>query len=247
MTPEEAATALCTARQLLVVLDCDGTLTPIAEHPSLARPNRATLAVLERLAAASGTEVAVVSGRRRAELEDLFPIEGIELVGGHGAEWEEKTRLEARERELLESVRSDLEAIAARHPGTLIEIKPTSVAIHYRQAEGEEEKVVEEVMIGPARKPRVRVLAGKKVIELSVSRWDKGDAVRRLRERHAADMTCYIGDDVTDEDAFGALSTADIGVKVGSGETLATMRLESQTDVVPFLESLAVARELHIF
>ena len=99
-------------------------------------------------------------------------------------------------------------------------------------------------MIGPARKPRVRVLAGKKVIELSVSRWDKGDAVRRLRERHAADMTCYIGDDVTDEDAFGALSTADIGVKVGSGETLATMRLESQTDVVPFLERLAAARHL---
>src|SRR5690606_40830800 len=71
------STALCTARQLLVVLDCDGTLTPIAEHPSLARPNRATLAVLERLAAAPGTEVAVVSGRRRAELEDLFPIEEI--------------------------------------------------------------------------------------------------------------------------------------------------------------------------
>src|SRR5690606_41295134 len=120
-----AATARCRARQLLVVLDCDGTLPPIAEHPSLARPNRATLAVLERLAAAPGTEVAVVSGRRRAELEDLFPIEGIELVGGHGAEWEEKTRPEAREQELLESVRSDLEAIAARHPGTLIEIKPT--------------------------------------------------------------------------------------------------------------------------
>ncbi|HEX7098418.1 MAG TPA: trehalose-phosphatase [Acidimicrobiia bacterium] len=247
MTSEEAAAALATARHLLVILDCDGTLTPIADHPSLARPNRATLAVVERLAAAPDTFVAVVSGRPRSELEDLFPISGVDLVGGHGAEWEGDEELDGEQRELLGKVRSDLEAIAAGHPGTLVEIKPTSIAIHYRQAIDAEEKVVEQVMRGPAQRPRVRVMAGKKVIELSVSRWDKGDAVRRLREKYDADLVCYVGDDVTDEDAFAALLANDVGVKVGPGDTQASMRLESQTDVVPFLESLAVARELHIF
>ena len=79
---------------------------------------------------------------------------------------------------------------------------------------------------------------------LSVSRKDKGDAVRHLRERHLAGTVCFIGDDITDEDAFRALLDGDVGIKVGEGETSAIMRLESQADVVPFLEDLASAREL---
>ncbi len=246
MNREEAAAALATARRLLVICDYDGTLTPIVADPSLARPNPATVAVLQRLAAAPDTVVAVVSGRRRPELEDMISIEGVDLVGGHGAETGEESELDDDDRELLDLVRTDLEIIAAAIEGALLEVKPTSVALHYRQAGGAGENLVARVMTGPARRSGVRVLAGKKVVELSVSSKDKGDAVRRLRERHLAGTVCFIGDDVTDEDAFRALLDGDVGIKVGEGETSATMRLPSQADVVPFLEELAAARELHL-
>ncbi len=246
MNREEAAAVLATARNLLVVCDFDGTLTPIVAHPALARPNQDTLAVLRRLAAAPDTSVAVVSGRRRAELEEMLSVEGVDLVGGHGAETENEVELDDDDLELLGLLRADLEGIANGAEGTLLEVKPSSVALHYRQAAGDGEELVTRVMTGPARRSGVRVLAGKKVIELSVSRKNKGDAVRHLRERHLAGTVCFIGDDVTDEDAFRALFDGDVGIKVGEGETSAIMRLESQADVVPFLEELAAARELHL-
>lgn len=246
MNREEAAAALATARRLLVACDFDGTLTPIVEHPSLARPNPATVAALRRLAEAPDTVVAVVSGRRRSELAEMLDLEGVDLVGGHGSEGEDEPDLDDEAIELLGLLRSDLEGIAYGMEGALLEVKPTSVALHYRQAPGAGEDLVARVMTGPARRSGVRVLAGKKVIELSVSRKDKGDAVRQLRERHLAGTVCFIGDDVTDEDAFRALLEGDIGIKVGEGETSAIMRLESQADVVPFLEDLAAARERHL-
>ncbi|MFO7299425.1 MAG: trehalose-phosphatase [Actinomycetes bacterium] len=245
MTPEQAAAALASAATLLVVLDCDGTLVPITDHPSLARPNRETLTVLEQLTGVDGTHVAVVSGRPRSQLEDLFPVPGIELVGGHGSEWEgADPPVDEDDRHLLDEMRSWIEDIAAAHPGSLVEIKPASVALHYRQFEGDEASLVEQVMLGPARLPRVRVLAGKKVVELTVSRRDKGDAVRQLMERLHPDLTCYLGDDLTDEDAFAVLGPNDIGIKVGEGETRAVLRLESQADVLPFLQNLVRARAL---
>ena len=246
MKREEAAAALAGAGNLLVILDYDGTLTPIVEHPSQARPSRSVLDVLGRLADAPDTSVAVVSGRRRSELEDFLSVEGVDLVGGHGAESEDGPELEKEDLDLLDRVRADLERIAQGNQGVLLEVKATSIALHYRQVEGGGEEIVAQVMTGPARRPGVRVLAGKKVVELSVSRRDKGDAVRQLREHHLAGVVCFIGDDVTDEDAFRALRQGDVGVKVGDGETAAAMRLESQADVVPFLEELASARERHL-
>ena len=242
----QAAAALANARHLLVIVDYDGTLAPIVEHPSLARPNRSTLAVLKRLASAPDTTVAVVSGRRRVDLEDFVSVDGVDLVGGHGAESDDAPELEQEVRELLDQVRTDLEEIAEANQGVLLEVKPTSIAMHYRQVEGAGEEIVAQVMTGPARRSGVRVLAGKRVVELSVSRRDKGDAVRQLRERHLAGTVCFIGDDLTDEDAFRVLLEGDVGVKVGEGETSAVMRLESQADVVPFLEELAAARERHL-
>lgn len=246
MKPEEAAAALATAQRLLVILDYDGTLTPIVEHPALARPSRSTIHALERLASVSDTAVAVVSGRRLSDLEDFLDVDGVDLVGGHGAESEEGPDLEEDDLELLGAVRADLEEIAEANPGVLLEVKPTSVALHYRQIESSGEEIVARVMTGPARRSGIRVLAGKKVVELSVSRRDKGDAVRQLRERHLAGTVCFVGDDVTDEDAFRALLEGDVGVKVGEGETSAVMRLESQSDVIPFLEELASARERRV-
>lgn len=242
VTKTEALAAMSAVPSLLLVCDYDGTLTPIVPHPSLAQPDQTTIEVLERLVGAPRTTVAVVSGRKRSDLEAFLPVAGLVLVGGHGSETGEAIVLDEEDEALLKTLVSDLEAISASAPGALVEVKKTSVAIHYRQVEGGGEGVVARVMTGPARRPGVRVVAGKKVVELSVSRKDKGDAVRHLRRDHPADIACFIGDDVTDEDAFRALEPGDFGIKVGEGETAANLRLVSQAEVVPFLAEIASRR-----
>jgi trehalose 6-phosphate synthase/phosphatase len=81
------------------------------------------------------------------------------------------------------------------------------------------------------------------VLEFSVRASDKGEALTRLRQHVGASAVIYIGDDVTDEDAFATLETDDLGVKVGQGKSLAAYRVRSPEDVAELLELLAEARE----
>ena len=71
---------------------------------------------------------------------------------------------------------------------------------------------------------------------------DKGEAIDILRDQHDATAVVFFGDDVTDEKAFRRLRDADIGVKVGSGETLARYRIGSPEDVATALRQLLDAR-----
>ena len=72
---------------------------------------------------------------------------------------------------------------------------------------------------------------------------DKGEALTRLRQHAGASAVVYVGDDVTDEDAFAALESDDLGVKVGQGRSLAAYRVRSPDDVADLLERLADARD----
>ena len=83
---------------------------------------------------------------------------------------------------------------------------------------------------------------GKKVCELAVIAADKGTAVEHLRHQLGADPVLFIGDDVTDEDAFAVLGVGDVGIKVGPGETLAEHRLNDTDAVAALLSSLLELR-----
>ena len=80
---------------------------------------------------------------------------------------------------------------------------------------------------------------GKDVLELAVTDADKGSAVLRLAAELGAAATIYLGDDVTDEDAFRALGADDVTVKIGDGETAAAHRVADPTAAVAVLERLA--------
>jgi trehalose 6-phosphate phosphatase len=95
----------------------------------------------------------------------------------------------------------------------------------------------------------VRMRMGAMVVEASVAKVGKDDAIRALRARMAsaadAKHVCVValGDDVTDEDAFGALEAHDVGIKVGTGPTLARYRVASVARVCEALWALALLRE----
>ncbi len=89
-------------------------------------------------------------------------------------------------------------------------------------------------------------IRGKEVLELSVSAATKGTALQALRSRLGigAGAVVYLGDDVTDELAFGALDQTggDLAIKVGNGETIAGHRVADPAAVAQLLGSLAERR-----
>ena len=97
-------------------------------------------------------------------------------------------------------------------------------------------------MTGPARWAGVDVTLGKSVVELSVVETSKGIALQQLRAAAEIDAVLYVGDDVTDETAFGVLGPDDMGVKVGSGETHAAYRVDGPEDVRELLQLLVAER-----
>jgi len=239
--------AVAFAPVLLVTSDYDGTLAPIVDDPNRAFPRRETMVALKRLAAMPHTHVALISGR---SLKDLAVLTGspesIRLVGSHGSEFDLdfSNQIDPAAAELLEQIGEELAAIAERAPGAALECKPASIAFHYRNVESRalRHELVEAVEHGPAAHSGVYTRHGKMVVELAVVATDKGSALDTIRADVGASAVVYIGDDVTDEDAFATLRGPDLGIKVGPGETVAQMRLDSTDDVSRYLAALAERR-----
>jgi len=233
------------AGTLLVASDFDGTLSPIVNDPLKAEPLERAVPALTALAGLPRTRVSVLSGRSLADLRSRIPLPStIHLIGGHGTEGPHSPAgLPPASRELLGRIATELAAIAERAPGSTIEVKPGSVAFHYRNADaGTAERERARVLEFAASLDGVRVTEGKMVVELVAAEGNKGTALRQLADSLGADATLYIGDDLTDEDAFRTLRAADLGVKVGDGPTAAACRVPDPATVVALLERLFALR-----
>ncbi|WP_432562273.1 trehalose-phosphatase [Kineococcus sp. SYSU DK003] len=254
MSLDEALGRFAGRGRVLVALDFDGVLSPIVDDPAAARPLPEAAQALERLVAT--TDVALVSGR---DLDDLraraTPPGGVVLVGGHGTQSSLEgaaggQSLTADEQDLLQRLGAELDQIAAGRDGVHVERKPMSVVLHTRRAaRPDAAATTEAALAGPATWTGVHALRGKEVVELGAVQLGKGAGLLRLRDRLSADgpaveAVLFAGDDVTDENAFAALSPdrGDVTVKVGEGETGAAFRVDSPADVAALLGRLADLR-----
>lgn len=231
--------------RLLVACDYDGVLAPITDHPDLALPSRPLVSALERLADLAQTDAAIVSGRSLASLRAVLgPVRGLALLGGHGAEREQDARAAGHEvAEAVERIESAMRAIAQADPGMLVERKAFGVALHYRNAEPAAGLRAAELAGSVAKSVSgARVLSGKMVVEIIVGGSHKGEAVSALRRENGATGVVFIGDDVTDEDAFCALGSDDVGVHVGHGPTAAGHLIQSDEALGEILSLLHDAR-----
>ncbi|MFQ5728979.1 MAG: trehalose-phosphatase [Waddliaceae bacterium] len=241
----------CQGKELAIFLDYDGTLTPIVSHPDLAILDEEMRQTLKQLA--EKHTVAIISGRDRPDVEKHVKIDGIFYAGSHGFDIagpnnqryeidEGKDRLpalDASEKELRESI--------PKIEGAWIERKKYSIAIHYRQVAPEKEKEVEAIVdaVHNHYTQELRKATGKKIFELQPNiSWDKGKALHWLLKLFKLDredaIPMYLGDDVTDEDAFRALLDHGIGVAVlnESKPTAAKYVLNDTDEVQQFLKSL---------
>ncbi len=242
--------AWISGRRLAVFLDYDGTLTPIVARPELAILSDEMRMIVEKLSRRCA--VAIISGRARADVEKLVALKDIVYAGSHGFDIAGPPALGIHHEEgalykpMIAGASAQLRGALAPIPGTLIEDKTYTVAVHYRLVDparvGEVDKIVDQVL---KTYPKLRKAGGKKVYELRPDLdWDKGKAVTWLLKAMAEDdhpaAAFYIGDDVTDQDAFAALKGRGISILVADSKipTLADYRLKDPEEVGVFLGKL---------
>ena len=254
---EEVARRL-DGRRPAVFLDYDGTLSPIVDRPEDAVISESMRNAVRRLA--SRCTVCVVSGRDREVVQRLMGVDDLVVAGSHGFDiWSPGAGTIERDegagsQDLIREVTSRMREEVGSVEGALVEPKRSSVAVHYRLvAEAERPRIKAVVDAALAEHPgELRVTPGKMVYEIQPNvDWDKGRAVLYLLEALDLDgsdvMPLYLGDDVTDEDAFEALAGRGIGIFVGNPgdpelagrSTAADYVLASPQEVERFLETLA--------
>lgn len=234
------------APRLLVACDYDGVIAPIVSDPAKAVPLPETVKCLAKLAALRQTDVAVVSGRSIESLQSLLGTpDRWHIVGCHGAEWPQM-RWTIADQESLDAFRplvDRLHELSLGVQGCHVEEKPGGAAFHYRNAAPEAfDELLPHILALGHDRPDLLVRHGKKVVEFSVTSANKGDAFQRLRYVTGATASIFVGDDVTDEDAFRTLGPSDIGVSVGGARDGAAFDIADPEAVRSMLCSLQERR-----
>jgi trehalose 6-phosphate phosphatase len=228
------------ARKVLVAFDYDGVLAPLVKDPAGARMRARTRVLLGRVA--RRYPVAVVSGRAWKDIEKF--VDGLvpTIVGNHGFELGRPVPVPGRVVRQVQAWRRVLERALAAVDGVYFEDKRSTLAVHYglSRAWRRAERAVYEAA---NQLEGTRIIRGKKVLNVLPHDFpSKGDAVRALVARLGCDGALYVGDDVTDEDAFAVGPPLVFGVHVGKGPTLAPWCLRAQGDIDALLERLLTAR-----
>jgi trehalose 6-phosphate phosphatase len=242
---------LARTKRLLIALDFDGTLAPEVDDPEKARALPDARAAVLRLLAMPNTRVALVSGRALRSLEQVADLPGTALlVGSHGIEIrldspEEHVSLDTAELRQVDMLNMVLGEVADSVDQVWLEPKPAGFALHTRLATEFNSRIAHLVARSEASAEvsGLTIREGKNVLEFSVRSTTKGEAVEHLRRYTQADAVFYAGDDVTDEDAFAALTADDFGLKSGEGPTLANFRVPGPTQVARVLVLLADLRD----
>ena len=239
---------LRSARQLLLLLDYDGTLVPFAGTPELAAPDPEIKKLLTALSERAGTKVHVLSGRTRETLERWLGALPIGLHAEHGfwsrmhpaSSWK---AISEKPLEWKPRVARTLEQFVSDTPGSLLEEKSAGFAWHYRMADPDfgalhARKLVERLERELDGSP-VEILSGDKVVELRAQGINKGIVASSIMSMLPEPLAVLaMGDDQTDEDLFAALPEDGVSVHVGARPSRARHRLADTTAARNFLANL---------
>lgn len=197
-------------RMSAVFLDVDGTLVPYAATPGAVRVDPELIPRLSKLAAKLGGALALLSGRRLENLDELFAPLSLPAAGLHGLQRRDaagRPHCAESAAAVLALVRGQLQALVDSHPGLRLEDKIETFAVHFQSAPEQGPLVLARMnaalaLLGPS----FQVQPGRFVYELKSRLFNKGTALRAfLQEAPFIGRTpVMIGDDLTDLDAFHA-------------------------------------------
>jgi len=222
-------------------LDLDGTLTPIVERPDSVGPDAARDDLLRRADERLQGRLAVVSGRSIADLDRILCGAAPCLGGSHGLERRDAAGVAtaaAAHPRLTEAVDA-FRTLSAEDEALVLEVKPLSVALHYRGRPGAAETVLATAR-RLAHETGLALQEGRMVAELRTPGADKGDVLEAFMTEppFTGALPIFVGDDLTDEPALAAAARlGGFGLLVGDREdTAATARLPDPAAVADWLE-----------
>ena len=239
--------------RVLLLLDYDGTLTPIVPSPEDAVLPEGVRQSLQTLAAHPRYVAGIVSGRSLDDLAVLAGISGLIHAGNHGMEirapgWRFTHPGAIAARGTLDHARQSLSDALIHIPGIIVEHKGLTLTVHFRATpdalSGEVDAIVEATTQRQVLEGELRLTRGKKVVEVRPAvPWDKGKAIEKIREEcGGSPFPVYFGDDRTDEDGFRVVQDmGGLAVFVGQSRvgTVALHQLESPGEVAEVLGALA--------
>ncbi len=233
--------------RVLLACDFDGTLAPIAPRPEEAMLPERTRRLLDQIARSADVVLAFVSGRGLRNLRAHVGIEAAFYCGNHGLEIEGpgiawSSPEAASRRPEMDSILADLRRETSPLRNVLVEDKGLTATVHWRLASPDVRKRLGPIVADAVRKhPGLWLGEGKAVWELRPRvEWNKGSAVQFLlaHARLEAADTLFLGDDKTDESAFGVLPSG-VTLRVGvDGKTAARYRARDPADAAEFLHFL---------
>ena len=216
---------------VLLFLDYDGTLTPIVETPNKAVISQERKDLLDKLSTSPHCRVAIISGRSLSDIKALIRLKDIIYAGNHGLEIEGpkikfESRVSPRLKSIVRHIHEDAVSKLSKIKGVLIEDKGLTISVHYRLVYKKDIQeflsIFAEITDPYLVRGKIKIISGKKVYEVKPPvMWDKGKVVlwllarqQFLLERNEI-LPVYIGDDVTDEDAFKVLKKKGLTIFVG--------------------------------
>lgn len=232
----------------LFFLDYDGTLVKFQNNAQKASPTVLLYNLLDSIIADPLNTLVIISGRSQESLSTWFDGRAYYLVAEHGIwsnfpnfNWAYKKGLALY---WMPEVKKLMEKLADQTPGAYIEMKPYSLAWHYRKVElglGELKAAELKENLNPMLNDYgLQLLDGNAVIEVKNTEVNKGKAALEIAGHIKADFLLAIGDDVTDEDLFKYLPHSTISIKVRSNKSAAKYYLDQQEDVLQFLNQLII-------
>ena len=245
---------------LFIFLDFDGTLVPIAQTPEKAVLHKKAKGLLRKLADSSKLKLAVISGRALGDIKNKVGIKNIIYSGNHGLEIQGprikfESKVSRKQESIIRYIYKETVNKLSGIKGVFIEDKGLSVSVHYRLVNAKDfqklSNILIEIVEPSIAQEKIKINCGKQVYEIrpQVS-WNKGKAVLWLLAKQQSKIgkkkvfPIYLGDDLTDEDAFTRLKDKGLTIFVGeAGNSQAQYYLRNTEEVTVFLRRILEAKK----
>ena len=239
---------------IFLFLDYDGTLVPFKHKPTEVTTPEKIKKIIRQLIKNPKLQIIIVTGRTLHDIQNLLNLKGLSFIALHGLyiktsngsqfNWKsaDQTRL------LIKEIKENMEKELLEKEGAFLEDKGLTLVLHYRLLSSNRIQIIrgkfKKIVFTHDKNQVLEIINGAKIIETRPKGWNKGTAVEMFLKKYTNKkniLSIYIGDDITDEDAFQFIGKKGISIYVANQSkrmTAAQYYVKNPDEVLIFLQSL---------